>query len=71
MAAGLRITAIATSEQSQRQALGLRIPMSDFAHLPRLDLTIDGADEVQQGTLDRDQRARRSVATREDRCDGE
>ncbi len=26
--------------------------MSDFAHLPKLDLTIDGADEVQQGTLD-------------------
>jgi ribose 5-phosphate isomerase A len=52
VAAGLHITAIATSEQSQRQALGLRIPMSDFAHLPRLDLTIDGADEVQQGTLD-------------------
>src|SRR5271155_1793433 len=51
VAAGLRITAIATSEQSQRQALGLRIPMSDFAHLPKLDLTIDGADEVQQGTL--------------------
>jgi ribose 5-phosphate isomerase A len=51
VAAGLHITAIATSEQSQRQALDLRIPMSDFAHLPELDLTIDGADEVQQGTL--------------------
>src|SRR5271154_2067380 len=51
VAAGLRITAIATSEQSQRQALELRVPMSDFAHLPKLDLTIDGADEVQEGTL--------------------
>jgi ribose 5-phosphate isomerase A len=51
VAAGLRITAIATSELSQTQALGLRIPMSDFAHLPKLDLTIDGADEVQEGTL--------------------
>jgi ribose 5-phosphate isomerase A len=51
VAAGLRITAIATSEQSQKQALGLGIPMSDFAHLERLDLTIDGADEVQEGTL--------------------
>ncbi len=51
VAAGLRITAIATSEQSQRQALELRIPMSDFARLPGLDLTIDGADEVQEGTL--------------------
>jgi ribose 5-phosphate isomerase A len=51
VAAGLRITAIATSEQSQKQALGLKIPMSDFAHLKELDLTIDGADEVQEGTL--------------------
>jgi len=51
VAAGLRITAIATSEQSHRQALGLGIPITDFAHQPRLDLTIDGADEVQEGTL--------------------
>ena len=51
VAAGLRITAIATSEQSHRQALDLRIPLADFAHQLRLDLTIDGADEVQQGTL--------------------
>ena len=49
--AGLRIKAIATSEQSHRQAVGLQIPMTDFAHQPHLDLTIDGADEVQQGTL--------------------
>jgi ribose 5-phosphate isomerase A len=51
VAAGLRITAIATSEESQRHALALGIPMSDFAHLPALDLTIDGADEVQEGSL--------------------
>jgi ribose 5-phosphate isomerase A len=51
VAEGLRITAIATSEDSQRLALSLKIPMSDFAHLPQLDLTIDGADEVQEGTL--------------------
>src|SRR5580698_5492272 len=51
VAAGLRITAIATSEQSHREALDLRIPMTDFAHQPKLDLTIDGADEVQEGTL--------------------
>jgi ribose 5-phosphate isomerase A len=48
---GLKITAIATSLQSQRQAEGLGIPMSDFARTPRLDLTVDGADEVQRGTL--------------------
>lgn len=51
VAAGLRITAIATSELSHRQALGLGIPVTDFAHTPHLDLTIDGADEVEQGTL--------------------
>jgi len=51
VAEGLRIKAIATSEASQKLALSLKIPMSDFAHLPHLDLTIDGADEVQEGTL--------------------
>jgi ribose 5-phosphate isomerase A len=49
--AGLRIVAIATSEQSHRQALGLGIPLTDFAHQPSLDVTIDGADEVQRWTL--------------------
>ena len=48
---GLRIVAIATSEQSHRQAASLGIPLTDFARQPRLDLTIDGADEVQRGTL--------------------
>ncbi|WP_353068271.1 ribose 5-phosphate isomerase A [Tunturibacter empetritectus] len=51
VAEGLRIKAIATSEASQKLALELKIPMSDFAHLTHLDLTIDGADEVQEGTL--------------------
>jgi len=51
VAEGLRVIAIATSEQSHRQAISLGIPMTDFAHQPHLDLTIDGADEVQQGTL--------------------
>ncbi|AXC14138.1 Ribose 5-phosphate isomerase A [Acidisarcina polymorpha] len=51
VASGLRITAIATSEQSHRQALALGIPITSFAQTPHLDLTIDGADEVQEGTL--------------------
>jgi len=51
VAQGLRIKAIATSEASHRQAFALGIPMTDFATTPRLDLAIDGADEVQQGTL--------------------
>src|SRR6202012_5515607 len=48
---GLRIVSIATSIQSHRQAESLGIPVTDFAHQPELDLTIDGADEVQRGTL--------------------
>jgi ribose 5-phosphate isomerase A len=51
VAAGMRITAIATSEQSHREAVSLNIPMTDFSHQSHLDLTIDGADEVEEGTL--------------------
>lgn len=46
VAAGLRITAIPTSEQTAAQARGLGIPLTDFAATPRLDLTIDGADQI-------------------------
>jgi ribose 5-phosphate isomerase A len=48
---GLRIVGIATSIQSHRQAESLGIPLTDFGRQPELDLTIDGADEVQRGTL--------------------
>src|ERR1700727_166218 len=48
---GLRIVSIATSTQSHRQAESLATPVPDFARQPQLDLTIDGADEVQRGTL--------------------
>jgi ribose 5-phosphate isomerase A len=48
---GLRIVGIATSIHSHRQAEALGIPLTDFARQPELDLTIDGADEVQRGTL--------------------
>jgi ribose 5-phosphate isomerase A len=48
---GLRIVGIATSIHSHRQAESLGIPLTDFARQPQLDLTIDGADEVQRGTL--------------------
>jgi len=48
---GLRIVGIATSIHSHRQAESLGIPLTDFARQPQLDLTIDGADEVERGTL--------------------
>jgi ribose 5-phosphate isomerase A len=51
VADGLRISAIATSEQSHRQALALGIPLTTFAQQPRLDLTIDGADEAERHSL--------------------
>jgi len=48
---GLRIRAIPTSERSAAQAREGGIPLTTFAEHRRLDLTIDGADEIQAGTL--------------------
>jgi len=52
VAGGLRVVGIPTSERTATQARRLGIPISTFAEHQRLDLTIDGADEVQLGTLD-------------------
>lgn len=49
---GLQIVGIPTSERTATQARALGIPLTDFAAHPRIDLTIDGADEVHTGTLD-------------------
>jgi ribose 5-phosphate isomerase A len=49
---GLRIVAIPTSERSAQQARQGGITLTDFAHHPRVDLTIDGADEIARGSLD-------------------
>jgi ribose 5-phosphate isomerase A len=48
---GLRITGIPTSEATAAQAKELGIPLTTLADVPGIDLTIDGADEVEQGTL--------------------
>jgi ribose 5-phosphate isomerase A len=48
---GLRITGIPTSEQTATHARNLRIPLTSFAECTQLDLTVDGADEVELGTL--------------------
>jgi len=48
---GLRITGIPTSEQTANQARSLQIPLTSFAEHAQADLTIDGADEVEFGTL--------------------
>ena len=52
VADGLRVVGIPTSERTAAQARRLGIRIATFAEHQRLDLTIDGADEVQLGTLD-------------------
>ncbi len=52
VAAGLRVVGIPTSERTAAQARRLGVPIATFAEHQRLDLTIDGADEVQLGSLD-------------------
>lgn len=46
VADGLRIRAVATSLASAAQARGLGIEVLDFAAVAAVDLTIDGADEI-------------------------
>jgi len=48
---GLRIVGIPTSEQAATQARALGIPLSTLAEHSEVDLTIDGADEVELGRL--------------------
>lgn len=43
---GLQITAVATSQASEDQARELGIPLVAFSDVDSLDLTIDGADEL-------------------------
>jgi len=51
VAEGLRIIAIPTSEQTAEHAHRLGVPLSSLAEHRRIDLTIDGADEVERGDL--------------------
>lgn len=43
---GLRIIAVPTSEATRAQAAALDIPLATLDEVPFLDLTVDGADEV-------------------------
>jgi len=52
LADGLRVVGIPTSERTAAHARRLGIPIATFAEHQRLDITIDGADEVQLETLD-------------------
>jgi ribose 5-phosphate isomerase A len=48
---GLRIVGIPTSERTAAQARELGIPLTTLADHPQIDVTIDGADEVEEGNL--------------------
>jgi len=49
---GLQIIGVPTSEKTNQIARGLGIPLATLEDYPELDLTIDGADEVELGSLD-------------------
>jgi ribose 5-phosphate isomerase A len=51
VAAGLTIVGIPTSERTATQARKLNIPLATFAEHPHIDVTIDGADEVERDSL--------------------
>src|SRR5260221_10579964 len=48
---GLRIMGIPTSERTAAQARAVGIPLSSLAEEPNVDITIDGADQVEKGSL--------------------
>ena len=46
VAGGFECICVPTSEETAAQARDLNIPLSDLDHLDRLDVTIDGTDEI-------------------------
>lgn len=46
VAGGLRVEGVPTSERTARLCLELGVPLKSLDELPELDLTIDGADEL-------------------------
>jgi ribose 5-phosphate isomerase A len=48
---GLRVIGVPTSSRTREQARGLGIPLASLEDEPALDLAIDGADEIELGTL--------------------
>jgi len=49
--AGLRVVGVPTSEKTATQARSLGIPLATLGECPEIDVTIDGADEVELRTL--------------------
>ena len=46
VADGLNVVCVPTSEATAEQARGLNIPLSTLDETPHLDVTVDGADEL-------------------------
>ena len=46
---GLKLRCVATSQATHEQAAALGIPLTTLDEMPELDLTIDGADEIDPG----------------------
>jgi len=46
--AGLRVVCVPTSRRSEKLAKRLGLPLASIADHPRLELTIDGADEIER-----------------------
>ena len=51
VAQGLRVRGIPTSDASGELARQLHVPLTTFAEDLQIDLTVDGTDEVERGTL--------------------
>lgn len=51
IADGLRVVAIPSSRTTADLARQLRVPLTSFAEHRRINVTIDGADQVERGTL--------------------
>jgi ribose 5-phosphate isomerase A len=51
VADGLRITGVPTSERTRALAMQLGVPVAPPDDWPAIDLTIDGADQVERGSL--------------------
>jgi ribose 5-phosphate isomerase A len=52
LADGLQITAVPTSDRVARMARGRGVRVAELQDVPHVDLTIDGADEIQERRLD-------------------
>jgi ribose 5-phosphate isomerase A len=52
IAEGLHVVAIPSSRATATLARQLGVPLTSFAEHRRIDITIDGADQVERGTLD-------------------